>query len=76
MISELRRLPNQLTAARLVLIPILWGFALTRNSLAVGIGLAVCFALDFGDGFVARRLHQTSSFGSKFDSAVDGLVGP
>ena len=76
MISELRRLPNQLTAARLVLIPILWGFALTGNSLAVGIGLAVCFALDFGDGFVARRLHQTSSFGSKFDSAVDGLVGP
>jgi phosphatidylglycerophosphate synthase len=76
MISELRLIPNQLTAARLVLLAVLWGFALAGDDLAVGVGLAVSFALDFGDGYVARRLHQTSAFGSKFDSAADGLIGP
>jgi phosphatidylglycerophosphate synthase len=76
MIRELRFVPNQLTAARLVLLPVLWIYALRGDSLAVGVGLAVAFVLDFGDGFVARRLGQTSAFGSKFDSAVDALIGP
>jgi phosphatidylglycerophosphate synthase len=65
-----------MTAARLVLLPVLWVYALRSDRLAVGIGLAISFALDFGDGFVARRLGQTSSFGSKFDSVVDTLIGP
>ena len=76
MIRELRLVPNQMTAARLVLLPVLWVYALRSDRLAVGIGLAISFALDFGDGFVARRLGQTSSFGSKFDSVVDTLIGP
>lgn len=76
MIRELRLVPNQLTAARLVLLPVLWVFALRGDRLAVGVGLAISFALDFGDGFVARRLGQTSAFGSKFDSIVDALIGP
>jgi phosphatidylglycerophosphate synthase len=75
-IRELRFVPNQLTAARLVLLPVLWFFALRGDSLAVGVGLAVSFGLDFADGFVARRLGQTSAFGSKFDSIVDALIGP
>jgi phosphatidylglycerophosphate synthase len=76
MIRELRLVPNQLTAARLLLLPVLWVYALRGDSLAVGVGLALAFALDFGDGFVARRLGQTSAFGSKFDSAVDAFIGP
>jgi phosphatidylglycerophosphate synthase len=76
MIRELRLVPNQLTAARLVLLAVLWAFALRGDALAVGIGLAASFALDFGDGFAARALGQASSFGSKFDSAVDGVVAP
>ena len=76
MIRELRLVPNQLTAARLVLLPVLWVYALRGDGLAVGVGLAISFALDFGDGFVARRLRQTSPFGSKFDSVVDALIAP
>jgi len=76
LLCELRLVPNQLTAARLVLVPALWALALDGQRLAVGIGLAVCFLTDFGDGFVARRLGQTSSFGSDFDSKVDQLIGP
>ena len=73
---QLRLVPNQLTAARLVLLPFLWVFAIAGWSRAIGIGLALCFFLDFGDGFVARRLGQASAFGSKFDSYVDAFIGP
>jgi phosphatidylglycerophosphate synthase len=75
-LAELRTLPNLLTAARGLLLPVLWIEAFRGDALVVGIGLAVCFWLDFGDGFVARRLGQTSAFGSKFDSIVDGFIGP
>lgn len=75
-LAELRLVPNQLTALRLLLLPAMWFFALEGWALPVGIGLAVCFVTDFGDGYVARRLGQTSSFGSKFDSAVDAFIGP
>lgn len=74
--AELRFVPNQLTAARLLLVPALWVAALTEQRTIVGVGLAACFLLDWGDGFLARRLGQTSSFGSKFDSIADSLVGP
>jgi CDP-diacylglycerol--glycerol-3-phosphate 3-phosphatidyltransferase len=76
LLEQLKLVPNQLTAARLLLVPIMWALALEGRSQAVGIGLALSFLTDFGDGFVARRLRQTSAFGSKFDSIVDGLIGP
>lgn len=75
-LSELRRLPNVLTASRLVLVIILWGFALEGNSFAVGVGLALAFFTDVADGYAARRLNEVTPFGSKFDSLVDGLVAP
>ena len=73
---ELRTVPNLLTAARALLLPVLWLEALRGERTLVGVGLAACFWLDFGDGFLARRLGQTSAFGSKFDSIVDGFVAP
>ena len=71
-----RYLPNQLTAARLVLIVVLWGFALAGNGVVVGVGLALAFVTDVADGYAARRLNRASAFGSRFDSLVDGLVAP
>ena len=76
LLAELRYVPNQFTALRLVLVPVLWGLALAGQWFAVGVGLAVCFWSDFADGFAARRLGQTSAFGSDFDSKVDSLIGP
>ena len=75
-LGELRAIPNQLTALRLVLIPVLWGFALAGQARYVGTGLAIAFVTDVADGFLARRLGQTSAFGSKFDSIADGILGP
>jgi phosphatidylglycerophosphate synthase len=74
--AELRFLPNQLTAARLALIPILWVAALLGHQTLVGAGLALSFALDWGDGVAARRLGLSSAFGSRFDSITDGLLAP
>jgi cardiolipin synthase (CMP-forming) len=74
--GELRLLPNQLTAGRLLLVPILWAAAILGHGRIVGIGLALCFALDWADGVAARRLKMQSDFGSKFDSIADGLVTP
>jgi phosphatidylglycerophosphate synthase len=74
--ANLRLLPNQLTAARLLLLPGLWSAALLGQARTVGIGLALSFLLDWGDGYVARRWSLTSAFGSRFDSLVDALIGP
>ena len=75
-LEELRSLPNVFTAARLVLVVILWGFALAGNARVVGVGLALAFVTDVADGFAARRLNRVTPFGSRFDSLVDSLVGP
>ena len=76
LLGELRYLPNQLTAVRLVLIVVLWGFALAGNATVVGVGLAFAFVTDVADGYAARRLNRASAFGSRFDSLVDGIVAP
>ena len=76
LLGELRYLPNQLTAARLVLIVVLWGFALAGSATVVGVGLAFAFVTDVADGYAAQHLNRASAFGSRFDSLVDGIVAP
>jgi phosphatidylglycerophosphate synthase len=74
--SELRTLPNQMTAARIAMLPLLWAFALLSMPIPVGIGLIISFVTDVLDGYFARRLGQVSAFGSKFDSLADNLLIP
>lgn len=74
--QELTKIPNQLTAVRLLLIPVLWVFALQGNSLFVGVGLVIAFLTDGFDGLIARQLRQTTEFGAKFDSLADNLLTP
>jgi len=74
--DRLRSLPNQLTAARLVLVVLSWGFALAGEATAVGVGLALAFVTDVADGAAARRLGRVTAFGSRFDSIVDSVIGP
>ncbi len=76
MLNELKYLPNQLTALRLLLIPVLWICALQDLSIWVGVGLAFAYLTDILDGFAARRLKRTSAFGAKFDSLADNLLQP
>src|SRR3954454_22560268 len=77
-LSELRRqlstIPNQLTALRLVLVPLLWVLALLNRPVWLGIGLMLAAATDVLDGYLSRRWHQTSAFGSRLDSVADHLL--
>lgn len=74
--QQLKLLPNQLTALRLFLIPVLWIVALLGLSTWVGVGLAVAYLTDILDGYFARKLNLMSSFGAKFDSFADNLLQP
>jgi phosphatidylglycerophosphate synthase len=76
LLAELRSPPNLFTAARLAIVVVLWGFAVTGHSVVVGVGLGLAFVTDVADGYLARRLGRVTEFGSRFDSIVDGLVGP
>jgi len=76
LIANLRTLPNQMTAIRLLLLPCLWLFALLDLNMFLGIGLVVAFATDILDGFIARRMNQSTDFGAKFDSLADNLLAP
>lgn len=75
-VRELRLVPNQLTVARLLLVPALWPAALFGHDRVVGVGMAAAFLSDWLDGLVARRLGVSSAFGSKLDSIADGLILP
>ena len=67
-------LPNQLTAARLVLLPVMWVLAFLHLPFYIGIGIFISFVTDVLDGYVARRLNQVSESGSKLDSVADNLL--
>ena len=65
---------DSLTALRLALLPVLWGFALLDLPMWLGIGVAVAASTDMLDGFLARRARQSTPFGSHFDSIADHLL--
>jgi len=65
---------NLLTGFRLVAAPILLGFAWFNWPIAFLVLLAFSFLSDVLDGYVARRLGQTSSFGARLDSWSDGVI--
>jgi cardiolipin synthase len=74
-ISErLKTAPNSITSLRLILIPILWIFAIMKLPFYIGLGLIMAGLTDFLDGFVARRLNQVTAFGSKLDTLADSLL--
>ena len=74
LIGHLRTLPNQLTASRLVIVPVMWVCALLGARVFIGLGLIVALVTDALDGMAARRLGLTSDFGSRFDSIADQTI--
>ena len=71
---ELSTLPNQLTASRLALLPVLWGLAILGQPVWLGIGVMVASITDMLDGWLSRRWNQTSEFGARLDSVADHLL--
>jgi CDP-diacylglycerol--glycerol-3-phosphate 3-phosphatidyltransferase len=72
-------LPTLLTWARIVAIPLIVGIfyldlqPATRNLVAT-ISFIVVALTDWADGYLARRLNQTSSFGAFLDPVADKFL--
>jgi cardiolipin synthase len=74
MFNHLQKIPNRITAIRLLALPVLWILALTGARTYLAIGLLLSAITDVIDGPIARKYNQTSDFGSKFDSLADQFI--
>ena len=69
--------PNTLTAARILLVPVLvaaFHLPFTWGPTACAAIFALAAATDWADGFLARRLSQVSTFGAFLDPVADKLM--
>jgi phosphatidylglycerophosphate synthase len=66
--------PNMLSMTRLVLVPVLIGLAFNAKAQAFLTILAVSLLSDVFDGYLARKLNQTTDLGAKLDSWGDVLT--
>ncbi len=76
LIKQMTTLPNLLSLSRIVLVIILWVFALLDMPVVVAVGLVVAALTDSLDGIIARRRGQVTELGSKLDSFADNLLKP
>lgn len=78
--AELKSLPNQLTIARIIAVPVIcalliagveWALWLRWVALAIYVLAAIT---DWLDGFLARRMGQSSDLGKMLDPIADKLL--
>jgi CDP-diacylglycerol--glycerol-3-phosphate 3-phosphatidyltransferase len=75
--SNLVALPNLLTYARIVAIPVIAWFVISGDPTLRWIGFALYIAAavtDFLDGYLARRWNQSSPLGRMLDPIADKLL--
>lgn len=65
---------DAITWLRIVLLPLIWVYALMGDGRIVGAGLIAVGVTDFLDGLVARRFGQVSPAGARLDLIADTLV--
>lgn len=68
------RTADAITWLRIVLLPLIWMYALMGDGRIVGAGLIAAGVTDFFDGLVARRFGQVSPSGARLDLIADTLV--
>lgn len=68
------RVADAITGVRLLVLPVIWWQALLGHGRLVGLGLIIAGLTDFLDGFVARRLGETSPAGARLDLIADTLL--
>src|ERR671925_1206910 len=67
-------LPNLISGCRLVTTPILLVLAWYGYGKTFLVGTTACFASDVLDGYLARRLEQSSALGARLDSVSDFVL--
>ncbi len=73
-VDTLWTIPNLVTLVRLLLLPVfVWVLFGLPSRQAAAWMLGILGTTDWVDGYLARRLGQTSEFGKKFDPTVDRL---
>jgi len=73
--SAVLTIPNLVTLSRLACLPLfVWLLLIVENRIAAAFLLGGLGATDWVDGYLARRLHQRSEFGAKFDPTVDRIL--
>jgi CDP-diacylglycerol--glycerol-3-phosphate 3-phosphatidyltransferase len=71
------RIPNALTAARLLALPVFWVLLLRSDdghSVAAALVFGVASLTDYVDGYLARRFQHTTRFGRLADPLADRLL--
>jgi len=66
--------PNILTAIRMLLIPVIFYFALQENYILAVLFLTLSGLTDVLDGYIARKYNFISDFGTLFDPLADKLT--
>ena len=69
-------LPNLLSVLRIFLVPFMLLLAWTNSSKIFLACLILALFTDMADGFLARKLNQSSNFGAKLDSWADFATYP
>lgn len=69
-----KHVPNILTGIRLLLIPVIFYFALEENYVLAVIFLTLSGITDVLDGYIARKYNFISDFGTLFDPLADKLT--
>lgn len=72
--DDWKNLPNAITAARIVLLPVFAVLVITRSYWAALIVGAVVFLSDVADGAIARRMGTVSALGTWLDGVADRLT--
>ena len=70
-------LPNVITVTRILLIPVFIGLYMVQQDwsiLAASVLFAMAALTDWLDGYLARRLNQTTPFGAFLDPVADKLI--
>ena len=66
--------PNILTAIRMLLIPVIFYFALQENYILAVVFLTLSGLTDVLDGYIARKYNFITDFGTLFDPLADKLT--
>ena len=72
--DEWRTVPNAITAARLLLLPVFLVLIVQGDPAPAMVVIGVVFATDFLDGFIARRTGTTSELGRWLDPVADRVT--
>jgi phosphatidylglycerophosphate synthase len=72
--ASLKSVPDLLSFARLLLVPVIWALAALGLTVWTGVALLAAGFTDVLDGIIARRWGVVTAYGSRLDSIADTLM--